>query len=63
MSTDRPGMKLLCALVVLLGTSAAPAAAYASDTDSYCYIPPQTVTVDGHTVSTPTVRVPCPESS
>jgi hypothetical protein len=53
-------MKLLCTLVVLLGTVATPAAAYASETDSYCYFGPKTVTVAGHSESTPGVTIPCP---
>ena len=53
-------MKLLCTLMVLLGTAAAPGVAHASDTQAYCYVPAQTVTVAGHSVSTPSVTVPCP---
>jgi hypothetical protein len=53
-------MKLLCTLLVLLATAAAPAAAYASDGRAYCDIPPQKVTVAGHSASTPALTVPCP---
>ena len=40
--------------VVLLTVAAPPASA------AYCWIPPQTVTIGGTTVSTPGVLVPCP---
>jgi hypothetical protein len=53
-------MKLLCTLLVLLATAAAPGVAHASDAHNTCYLPPQTVTVAGHTASTPSVLIPCP---
>jgi hypothetical protein len=56
-------MKLLCTLLVLLGTVAAPAAAYASETEAYCYVPPITVNAAGHSASTPSVTVPCPQGT
>jgi hypothetical protein len=54
-------MKLLTIAAITLLEISLPSSADASSAQrAYCYLPPQTVTVSGHTVATPSVSVPCP---